>query len=123
MPLYLKNVQVDNCLGFEPELTLTLSFDSSVAMSAFMGELLHGSTIWNSDKLMAMAQLMFEAEQTPKTITQAAAFQKYGKVANIGDTLQVLVAPPGLPTPFTGMDGSLSLKDIPMSTIELVTVV
>lgn len=63
-------------------------------MNAFLGEMLHGSQIWDSDKLMAMAQLMFEVEQAPKTITQHEAFQKHGKILKAGETLTVAEFPP-----------------------------
>lgn len=95
MALYLKDVQLEQGFAEPPELTLRLGFDSSSpAMTIFIGELLHGSPIWNSDKLMALAQLMFEVEQAPKTITKEQAFQKHGKMLKAGDYLTVAEFPP-----------------------------
>lgn len=60
-----------------------------------------GEAQWTSDKLMALAQLMFEVEQASKkgttsgtpTITAAEAFHKYGKVLSPGDILKVASFP------------------------------
>lgn len=108
--LFLKKIEHNHSFEYD-HTKLRLEFDvtdmDSPGMRAFILALLDLKMhYWNSDKLMALSQLMFEAEQeTPAlkviqtpTITASEVFQKYGQIVYPGDTFNVLENIPNLVT-------------------------